>query len=154
FVKRLTPALRRLSAWWDRFASIEVSDVRHVHGRALVESTLHVAEALALWHARGTASADLAFWREQQEDFRTPQAFARVVDALLRKEDYRAAMALLITWLGQAEQVPLEEGEYSFHQLSLCWLLAPMQQPSADAWPLAKKFVDYLEANADEYWQV
>src|SRR5262249_35063231 len=102
----------------------------------------------------------------------TPKAFALVVDALLRKQDYRAAMALLVNWVGQAEQVPLEEGPHSFHHLSLRWLLGVVFPPSpplrgrGEQGPplprsrgeggltLAQKFFDYLEANAEDYWQV
>ncbi len=153
--KSLTAPMRRLASWWDRFASVEVSDVRHVHGALAVESAVHVAGALAEWHERGEAAADLAFWRERQESFRSPQAYARVVEALLRKNDYRATLALLVTWLGQAEQVSLQDGEYSFHQLALRWLLGSVQQtPSQECRPLIAKFFDYLEANAEDYWQV
>src|SRR5439155_705932 len=67
---------------------------------------------------------DLAFWRDRLDRFRSPKAFALVVDTLLRKGDYRAALALLINWVGQAEQVPLEDGPYSFHTLALRWMLA------------------------------
>src|SRR5208282_6354077 len=31
-VESLTGEMRRLAAWWDRFASVEVSEVRRVHG--------------------------------------------------------------------------------------------------------------------------
>jgi hypothetical protein len=162
--------LRHLGLWWDRFASVEVSEVRHVHGAETVASAEHVATALARWHDRGETSADLAFWRDHLEGFHSPKAFALVVDALLHKNDYRAAMALLMNWLGQTEQVTLEDGDYSFHTLAVRWMLgltASPQTPSVaqgeekpapaaegDIWPLVSKFFDYLEANADEYWQV
>src|SRR5439155_17179957 len=107
----------------DRFASVEVSEVRPVHGGEALASAEHVATALGHWQERGEATADLAFWRQHLEGFRSPKAFALVVDALLQKEDYRAAMALLMNWLSQAEQAPLEEGEHSFHALALRWML-------------------------------
>jgi hypothetical protein len=115
-----------------------------------------VAGALARWHERGKTAGDLSFWREHLEGFQSPKAFALVVDALLRKQDYRAAMALLINWLGQVEQVPLEDGDYSFQALALRWMLGIAAQPgaAAESWPLVRKFFDYLEANADEYWEV
>src|SRR5207245_3330675 len=116
--------LRRLAGWWDRFATVEVSDVRRVHGGETVASAEHVANALARWRERGETTADLAFWRDHLEGFQSAKAFALVVDALLRKEDYRAAMALLVNWLGQAEQVSLEDGGHSFHTLALRWMLA------------------------------
>ncbi len=98
--------------------------MRRVHGGEASASAGGVAKALARWHERGEASADLAFWRSHLEHFRSPKAFALVVDTLLRKADYRAALALLCSWLSQAEQVPLEEGVWSFHTLALRWMLA------------------------------
>jgi hypothetical protein len=158
----LLEGLRRLAAWWDRFASVEVSDVRRVHGGEIVASAEHVATALASWHERGQATADLAFWREHLEGFQSPKAFALVVDALLRKDDYKAAMALLMNWLGQADRVSLEDGDFPFHALALQWMLGltggrrvtTSTRAADDPWPLVVKFFDYLEANAEEYWQV
>ncbi|HEV3449068.1 MAG TPA: hypothetical protein VG099_30815 [Gemmataceae bacterium] len=151
--------LRKLAGWWDRFASVEVSDIRRVHGGETVASAEHVGAALARWHERGETTADLAFWREHLEGFQSPKAFALVVDALLRKGDYRAALALLMNWLGQAEVVELEQGEYSFHTLALRWMLGILETPEAGdgherPWYLVKRFFDYLEANADVYWEV
>ncbi len=154
--------LRRWAAWWDRFASVEVSDVRRVHGGETVASAEHVATALARWRERGQATADLGFWRQHLEGFQSPRAFAMVVDALLRKHDYRAAMALMMNWLSQADQVALEDGQYSFHELALRWMLSligekepgPRGEDDFGTWPLAKKFFDYLEANAESYWHV
>jgi hypothetical protein len=181
----LGDGLRRLAAWWDRFATVEVSEVRRAHGGEAASSAEHVARALARWRERGEAAADLAFWRGHLEGFRSPKAFALVVDALLRKADYRAALALLVSWLGQAEQVPLEDGIYSFHALALRWMLAvartgpppggaegarrpssPASDPDFQLPPpgavlspaerrgLVVKFFDYVEANAEEFWQV
>jgi hypothetical protein len=149
--------LRRLASWWDRFASVEVSDVRRVHGGETVASAEHVATALSHWHERGKTTADLSFWRDHLEGFQSPKAFALVVDALLRKQDYRAAMGLLMNWLGQAEHVALEDGEYSFHALALRWMLgytSNQDSGGSDTWPMIKRFFDFLEANAEEYWQV
>jgi len=152
--------MERLAAWWDQFATTGVGEVRPVHGGEAVASAAQVAQALARWHDRGQASADLAFWREHLAGFRSPKAFALVVEALLRKADHRAALGLLVNWASQAEQIPLENGEYSFHALALQWMLAvtagqgEQRAPSPEAWPLARRFVDHLEANAEEYWQV
>ena len=100
-----------------------MSDIPHVHGGEATASAQQVAQALSRWRDRGSASADLAFWRDHLEDFHSPKAFALVVDALLRKQDFRASMSLLMTWLSQVEEVPLEDGEFSFHQLALRWML-------------------------------
>jgi hypothetical protein len=151
-VASVTAGMERLAAWWDRFATTSVAEVRPVSGAEAVASAGHVAAALARWHERGAASADLAFWREHLEGFRSPKAFALVVEALLRKKDHRAAMALLVSWLGQAEQARLEDGEHSFHALALQWVLAVTSE--TESWSLARRFLDLLEANAEEYWQV
>lgn len=162
-LQRLQPKMRALARWWDQFASVEVGEIRRVHGGEAAESAEHVSHALALWHERGEASADLAFWRQHLNKFGSPKAFARVIEALLRNPDYRAAMALLMTWLGRVEQVPLEDGDASFHELTLRWMLGligPADQlragdpGSVDGTALIQKFFDFLEANAEEYWHV
>src|SRR5262249_34277625 len=91
--------------------------------------------------------------------FRSAKAFALVVDALLHKRDFRAAAALLMTWLSQTEEVPLVEGDHSFHQLALRWMLgiglaAADEKARGPLLELVVKFFDYLEANAEDYWQV
>ncbi|MCI0639607.1 MAG: hypothetical protein L0Y72_02520 [Gemmataceae bacterium] len=121
--KALLVRMRQLGEWWDGFASSTVSDVPEVLGASAAASAEAVAQALSRWRERGAASADLAFWRQQHEHFRSPKAFALVVDALLRQQDYRAAMALLMTWLSQVDEVPLEEGDFNFHHLAFLWML-------------------------------
>lgn len=167
----LAQQMHKLASWWDEFATTTVSDVPHVSGKDATESAELVAQALSGWQQRGAASSDLAFWRGQLDQFHDPKSFTLVVDALLRKEDLRAAMALLMTWLSQASEVPMEDGEFSFHQLALRWMLglcsqaglgnerrgtseenAPPKLPNPA--PLLVKFFDYLEANAEEFWNV
>ena len=151
----LAKEMHRLADWWDAFATTTVSDIDHINGNEATQSAEHVARSLGKWRQRGAGAADLAFWRDQLEGFHSPKAFALVVDALLHKQDFRAAASLLMTWLSQADQVPLAEGDHSFHQLAMRWMLgiglaaadAPLRQ-------LAVKFFDHLEANAEEYWQV
>src|SRR5258708_22624759 len=109
-------------SWWDSLGIGEVADVRRLHGGEIIASTEHLATTLARWHERGETAADLAFWREHLEGFQTPKAFAQVVEALLHKQDYRAAMALLMSWLGHADHVSLEEEDFSFHALAIRWL--------------------------------
>lgn len=162
-VRSLTEGMGRLAAWWDPFATVEVSEVRRVHGGEAAASARQVAAALAGWRRRGEAAADLAFWRGQLDHFRSPKTFALVVDALLGKGDFRSALALLASWLGQAEQVPLEDGAYSFHGLALRWMLGLTRPDDAggarlpspeERRALVVKFFDYLEANAEDYWEV
>jgi hypothetical protein len=191
----LTDNLAALARWWDKFASIEVDTVDGISGQATLESAQHVAAALRAWHQGGAAAGDLGFWRQHVEQFRSPKAYAMVIDTLLDHRDPVAAMALLVQWLGQADEIPLVEEDYSFHDLALVWMESLWQSeagaagapaaagetaasaplgaaaappPAAAAetaasapspaalqrWPLARKFLDYLEANAEEYWRV
>ncbi|MFL5330580.1 MAG: hypothetical protein ACJ8C4_16885 [Gemmataceae bacterium] len=153
-------ALTEMQQWadsWDRFATHEVSEVRRVHGGEHVEAADHVATALARWRQAGGKTAhagpsgSVAFWRDHLEGFKTPAAFARVVAALLERNDYPASMALLMTWLDQSPKVSLGEGDHSFQKLAKRWMKAVRWEPSERA-RLTARFFELLEANADEYW--
>jgi hypothetical protein len=155
----LAKNLKKLADWWDRFATTTVAEIPHVQGAEAVKSAQHVAKALAQWRERGAATADLTFWKKHLDRFHSPKAFALVVEALLEKSDFRASMALLMTWLNHADEVPLEDGDFSFHNLALRWMLAlcPAKDQAASApgnAELAIKFFDYLEVNAAEYWNI
>ena len=80
-------------------------------------------------------------------------------------------MALLMQWLSESDEIPLVEGSYSFHQLALQWMgelweSAEAADAAADAaashgavspeqrWALTRKFMDYLEAGGEAFWQV
>ncbi len=181
----LSRSLAALADWWDKFATVEVNSVEGISGQETLESAESVAAALWAWHEAGAAAGDVAFWRRHVEHFRSPKAYAQVVDTLLDRRDPVAAMALLVQWLSQADKIPLVEEDYSFHDLALAWMEdlweadkhggsgvssadAAAEPPSRsadgpppssaapppDRWSQATKFLDYLEANAEEYWQV
>jgi hypothetical protein len=172
----LSESLAALAAWWDKYAAGQLDSVEGISGQATLESAQHVAAALRAWHEGGAAAGDLAFWRQHVEQFTTPKSYALVIETLLDHRDPVAAMALLVQWLGQAEDIPLVEEDYSFHDLALLWMedlwqdgpgsaaegkaaggkATPSKPAEArpDRWPLARKFLDYLEANAEDYWQV
>jgi hypothetical protein len=155
-LESLTAATHQLAAWWDQFAGYEVHDLPRVHGGDAAASAEHVAAALARWRTRGPAasvSADLAFWREHLDGFRTAAAFGRVVAALLDREAAPAALALLMTWLSRTPDVPLDDGESSFAHLAERWLRAATEPGPADPAALTR-FFELLEANADTYWAV
>jgi hypothetical protein len=156
--ERLSAGLHALAQWWDRFASTEVGGVEGVSGREAWESAGQVSEALRAWHQAGTAADNVAFWQKHVQAFRSPKAFALLVDALLKRGDLVAAMALLVHWLSQAEEIPLAENGHSFHALAIRWMgLLWENQGSVrnltERWSLARKLLDYMEANADAYWQ-
>lgn len=152
-----------LADWWDQFASVEVSSVEGFSGRECANSSRQVAVALAAWRQAGGAAANVAFWREHASQLQSAKACSLVVESLLDNDDLVAAMALLMHWLSQAEWLPLAGGGYSFHELAGRWMhraLRPLltrepgQNPSPEAWQLARKFFDYAEANAENFWEV
>lgn len=158
--KQLAGGLARLTEWWDRFATLEVSGIEHVSGREAYESAAHVARALSAWRAAGAAAGDLAFWRGQVAAFDSPKAYALVVAPLLEQGDLVASLALLIQWLSRTGEVALSAGDHSFHDLALRWFSRAAEnarRPGGEPrsyWALAKKFLDYAEANADDHWEV
>jgi hypothetical protein len=153
----LTKSVRKVAAWWDKFAAYEVSDVPRLHGAERADAALHVARALADWNKRARtgptgAKEDIAFWRDRREGFTSPAAFAQVIEALLIQQDWRAGMALLIAWLSEAAKVPLEDGTASFHELSARWLDGAVASADRDA--LVPRFFALLPANAEDLWHV
>ncbi len=165
-VRQVSDELENLAQWWDQFATLEVGDVESFSGHEAWESGVHVARALRAWHQAGAAAGDIGFWRRHVEHFESPKAFALSVEALLDKHDHTAAMGLLMQWISEADALPLVEGTFSFHELALRWM-NEMHGPvdsrigdtgtsseTASGWQLSSKFLDYLEANAGEYWDV
>src|SRR5690606_8537015 len=89
-----------------------------------------------------------------------------VLEALLDRGDFVAAMGMLMHWLSQADRIDLQEAGDSFHAVAERWmgqllsdetLRGDARRPAMAAEERAKligKFFAHLEANADEYWQV
>jgi hypothetical protein len=153
----LTKSVRKLSAWWDRFAAYEVSDMPRLHGGERADAALHVAKALADWNRRArssdtSAKEDIAFWRERREGFTSAAAFAQVIEALLIQHDWRASMALLIAWLSESANVPLEDGTASFHEMTARWLDGAIASTDRDT--LIPRFFALLPVNAESLWHV
>jgi hypothetical protein len=150
----------QISDWWRQFAAYEVSSVEAVDPHEVFQAAEHVARSLNLWHKGGAEAGDVRFWTPHAHMFDSPRAFSLVIEALLERHDFVASMALLIRWLNQADHVPLERADSSFHQLAQQWLMTLLNvsqhQPEAsNGQPLSqlvRKFFDFLEANADEYW--
>ena len=153
--------LTRLSSWWDRYATSSVEDVKRLVAKEIEVSANLVSGALNAWHKAGAAAGDIAFWRMFVEQFDSSKAFQLVIEALLDHGDTVAAMALMMQWVSQKDRTPLEESDSSFHRLAFQWLAAVESKQSdsdtgtdTDQWTQIEKFFAYLEANAEEFWQV
>ena len=82
-----------------------------------------VARALRLWHEGGAEAGNVAFWAPHADLFDSPRAYALVISALLERQDFVPAMALLVHWLSNADRVGLRLGGNSLPRLSERWLL-------------------------------
>lgn len=150
-------ALERLATWWDKYATASVSGIKRLVGKEIEVSTNLVAGALAAWHKAGAAAGDIKYWRLFVDQFDSPKAFQLVVEALLERGDLVASMALMLQWVSQAETTALQDGDASFHSLALRWLRsveAEQRVTGTNQWPLVAKFLEHLEASAEEFWQV
>lgn len=171
--ERISHEFEELAAWWDRFALTSVSSVEAASARLLYEAAQVAADALAAWRQSGSTAGDIAFWRPYADRFDSPKAYILVLEALLDRRDFVAAMGMLMHWLSQADHIDLQEAGDSFHAVSERWmgqLLSDDAIRDADdasrgdeyrqtitAEERAKligKFFAHLEASADEYWQV
>ncbi len=155
---------REFAEWWHQFAAHEVSSVDAVSAHAAYDAASKVASALAQWNQQGAAAGDVGFWAPHVQNFDAPSAYGLVVETLLQKRDLESSMSLLVYWLSQAPRIRLESAECSFCQQTQRWLGMIMQvllSEEADGldddrrvgWQLVRKFMDYLEANAGEYWE-
>ncbi len=152
--ERLTTHMRDFASWWDRFATSTVTDMPRIVGHERSDAAEHVADALGEWAKRQPNSNDIAFWREHREGFTSPTAFAQVIEPLIERREWRAALGLLMTWLSESDTVPLDEPGASFEALAERWLRgAVASEPHAERGPLLKRFFELLEANAIEDWQ-
>ncbi len=157
--------------WWHQFAAHEVSAIDATSAQETYQAASRVASALSQWNQQGAAAGDIGFWAPHVEAFDSPSAYGLVVETLLRKQDLVSSMSLLVYWLGQAPRIRLESAECSYYELTQRWLGLLLQQSLApdgaekahadspqfnvaDPWPLLRKFLDYLEANAHQYWEV
>ena len=150
----LREGLSLLASWWDPFATTTVSDLPKVLGAERAEAAGHVAAALTLWKIGG--ANDPAFWRNHREGFTSPAAFSQVIEVLLEQSDYRASLALLVTWLSEADIVPLQDASASFYRLAFRWLRSVVIEdaPPLERTALVRRFFELLESNADARWLV
>ncbi len=150
----LAVAMRSLAEWWDRFASNVVVDLPHILGGERTDAAEHVASALAAWSKREPYTNDLAFWRLHRDGFTSPAAFAQVIEALIEREEWKAAMALLMTWIADSDMVPLDDPSASFDELAEKWVreVVSAELAMSERSNLIKRFFELLEVNAEDRW--
>ena len=160
--ERISKLYRDVAEWWRQFGAHTVESLEVVDPLDSYDSAHMVARALRVWHEGGAAAGDVKFWAPHAEFFDSPRAYSLVISALLERHDFLPAMALLIHWLGNAEEIGLRQGGNSLPRLAERWLMklrgrglddtgaATPDQESV--WPLARKCFDYLEANAEDFW--
>ena len=158
-VEDVRSCFERLADYWDQFASYVIDDLPKVRGRESLESATQVSAALVEWRAAGEAAGNISFWRKHVESFSSPKAYACVVEVLLAKGDYVAAMALLVQWLSCADVIGIESGPYSIHALLIDWMNRLTTGSDKHTrlpvdWASIRRLFDYLEVNAGEYWDV
>ncbi|TWU33344.1 hypothetical protein [Novipirellula artificiosorum] len=163
---------REIAEWWRQYAAHTIDSIEAADPLESYESAKLVARALRLWHEGGAEAGNVAFWAPHADLFDSPRAYALVISALLDRNDFTPAMALLVHWLNNADRVGLRLGGSSLPRLAERWLLrlrfslngggeeayvqpALMQTVGKDTreiWPLVRKFFDFLEANAEQFW--
>ena len=155
--RKLSEGVDRLAQWWDRFATYEVSDVTRLCGGERAEAAKHVADALVRWREwkQNPTGSEIHFWRGQSSGISTTAAYAQVLEALLREKDWKAALALLMAWLSEAELIALDEGNASFDELAERWIdgVSSDVQGSARI-AILRRFLELLEVNAADLWNV
>ncbi|WP_145094562.1 hypothetical protein [Anatilimnocola aggregata] len=157
---RIARQFKNTAGWWNQFAAHEVSTVEAVDSLVVFRAAERVAKALQVWHKAGAAAGDVGFWAPHAEVFDSPKAYSMVIDSLLERGDFVASMALLMSWLSRADAIGLEHGDASFHDQVQRWVTATTATSDAQpevalkAWDSARKFLDYLEANAEGLWNV
>ena len=146
---------RVLAEEWDSYATTTVADLPEVRGIESLEAARHVSRALAEWRTAGESAGDISFWRDHVGHFESPRSFAQVVHALLDRGDLVAAMGLLMQWLSEAENIGLESGSHSIHDLLQRLLrLINKEEDQSSRWLLLRRLFSFLEANAGEFWEV
>ena len=168
--------------WWRQYGAHTVEALEAADPLESYDSASLVARALRIWHEGGAAAGDVKFWAPHAEFFDSPRAYSLVITALLERADFLPAMALLIHWLGNAGEIGLRQGANSLPRLAERWLLKlrrhglghpesdhpvdsdaeparPIDSSSSsspiersEVWTLTRKLMDYLEANAEDFW--
>ncbi len=145
--------------WWDQFGSDEVEDVPGFSALEMWEAHERGTKVLREWRAAGSEKGDIAFWRDRVEHFDSAENYALIVETLLDHNDLAAAMALLVHWASRGEEVSFGEGMRALYAFCLRWIFKvwrgnlPDLNTHRKRWELTRRFIDFLEANSEQYWR-
>ena len=148
--------------WWHKFAVHQVSSVDSVDAQEIFAATKDVAGLINQWQKSGGQSGDVQFWANHAQSFMSARSYILAISSLIERNDFVTSMALLIHWLTQSEDIPLQQSSGSFQLLVSEWIARQRdlvaQHPTAElyqeTWGRIRKFCDYVEANAGEFWTV
>lgn len=150
-----------IADWWRQFAAHECQGVNAPDPDAAFDSAERVAMAMGHWYQGGAAAGDVAFWAQHVQLFPSAAAYADTINALLDRHDLIASRALLIHWLSRHNEISLWDDHNSFVVLAVRYLLEVAERYGPDTqdgaqmrWKEAKRFMELLEANGEELWQV
>ncbi len=159
---RVSKYFRKIIDWWHRFAVHQVSSVDAVNAEEIFSASKEVAELINEWQKSGAQSGDVQFWAQRAQLFTSARAYILAIDTLIARHDFVTSMALLIHWLTQNETIPLQRNAGSFQTLAARWFAEqkrllqedPTSERYTETWNRIRKFCDYVEANAGEFWNV
>ena len=148
--------------WWHKFAVHEVSSIDSVDPLEIFSATRNVAGLINQWQKSGAQPGDGQFWANHAESFMSARAYILAINSLIDRNDFVTSMVLLIHWLTQSESIPLQQSSGSFQLLVSDWIarqrlqLNDSRDPQAytETWQRIRKFCDFVEANAGEFWKV
>ena len=160
--KRVSVNFRHIVDWWHQFAVHEVSSVDSADAEEIFSATRDVASLINQWQKSGAQSGDVQFWANHAQSFLSARTYILAISSLIERNDFVTSMALLIHWLTQSESIPLQQSSGSYQLLVGEWIAKqrdlltkePSQERFESTWQRIRKFCDYAEANAGEFWQV
>jgi len=140
-------ALRRLAAWWDRFATTTVSGVPHLSGREVLDSGGEVIAALRRRRQHAAGPPPPAFWRQEVARFTSPRSHAQAAAMLLDEGDLDGTAGLLIHWASLLEGEAVGRNGPSWLTAALRWTTQACQDRTPAGRARVRRFLELVEAN-------
>ncbi len=155
-ISEISVPFRALAERWDEYATTTVEDIPRLHGVKTFESALVVAKTLLAWRQSDPQENSLMFWRQHVELFDSQMAYHNIVNVLLEKHDFNAALGLLMQWLSQVDESDTISFDETFSGSLLEWAQA-LRKAETDNGQLFERYrrtLELLEANAGQRWGV